>query len=171
MEHATEDYVGWLNDPKTNRYLETRFRPQSLSTLRAFIERQIENPTVAFFAIHDGDNGRFLGSVKLSDIKEQHRSGVVGYFVGDQESWGRGIGTNAVGALCTFSMRQVGLKKIRASCYSGNLGSIRVLQKIGFTQEGRQRYQVEGPCGREDILDFGLTEHELNFENFPAIIE
>ena len=34
-EDLNNTYLGWLNDPAVNRYLETRFLPQSLETLQA----------------------------------------------------------------------------------------------------------------------------------------
>jgi RimJ/RimL family protein N-acetyltransferase len=171
LTHATERYVAWLNDPEVNLYLETRFRTQTMDALTDYIKAAVKNPGVAQFAIHTSDDDTFIGNAKLSEIKERHFSAVVGYLIGDRRCWGHGIGTNAVGALCAFGFRKVGLKKIRASCYSSNAGSVALLKKVGFEQEGVQRYQVESNGGREDVYDFGLPDFAFDDDLFPAAFE
>jgi len=168
LEYATESYLEWLNNPTVNQHLETRFRTQTMETLTEYIRAVIAHPDAAQFAIHASNDGCVIGNVKLSGIKKQHFSGVVGYMVGDSRDWGRGFGGAAVGALCAFGFQKVGLKKIRASCYESNSGSVALLKKVGFSQEGVQRYQVETGAGRESLYDFGITDFEFENDRFPA---
>ena len=37
-------YLGWLNDPSVNRYLETRFLPQTLEALQAYWQAHRDDP-------------------------------------------------------------------------------------------------------------------------------
>jgi GNAT superfamily N-acetyltransferase len=54
-----------------------------------------------------------------------------------RHAWGRGYATEAAAALLAFGFDEAGLHKISATCDPENIGSSRVLQKIGMRQEGR----------------------------------
>ncbi|MEU9236175.1 GNAT family N-acetyltransferase [Streptomyces subrutilus] len=58
----------------------------------------------------------------------------VTYVIGT-EHWGRGIGTGALAAL----IRLEGTRPLHAGAAADNAGSIRVLEKCGFTVTGRAR--------------------------------
>lgn len=171
VEYATSQYISWLNDPLINKYLEVRFENTTQELLELFLNSAIASSNVAFFAIHHGENHDFVGTVKLSDLKLQHLTGVVGFLVGDRRCWGKGVGTYAVGALCRFCIQELGLKKLRASCYESNIGSRRLLEKVGFNQEGTQRFQVESAHGREHLIDYGLVDIEFDRRSFPTSFE
>ena len=47
---------------------------------------------------------------------------------------------------------------MNARVYSGNPGSIRVLEKVGYRQEGCLKDELLGPNGREDHLLYGLNK-------------
>lgn len=36
---VNENYHRWMNDPEVNRYMETRFRPQSLDDIRSYVKK------------------------------------------------------------------------------------------------------------------------------------
>ena len=44
IEDCTPRYLLWLEDPEVNRNLETRWRAQSLETIRAFVARAASTP-------------------------------------------------------------------------------------------------------------------------------
>jgi len=60
--------------------------------------------------------------------------------------WGLGYATEAAAALLRYGFDQLGLHKISASCDPENIGSVRVLTKIGMRQEGhlRDQHRVRG---------------------------
>ena len=56
--------------------------------------------------------------------------------------WGRGLATEAVRALVGFGFTQLHLNRIEATTNLDNTGSMRVLEKVGFTEEGILRDYV-----------------------------
>lgn len=58
-------YVGWLNDPAVNSYLETRFLPQTLESLQSYWEAHRDDPASPWFAICLVGDGRHIGNIKL----------------------------------------------------------------------------------------------------------
>ena len=62
----------------------------------------------------------------------------LGYWLGE-EYWGRGIATRAVRAVSRWAFENFPLERIQARVFSSNPASCRVLEKAGFTYEGRQR--------------------------------
>jgi RimJ/RimL family protein N-acetyltransferase len=59
----------------------------------------------------------------------------VGYWFGRQW-WGRGIGTRAL----TLFLAREKVRPLYADPFSGNIGSVRLLEKCGFKPEGTVRY-------------------------------
>lgn len=80
----------------------------------------------------------------------------VGYWVG-KEYWGQGIAT---AALSQFLM-QLKTRPLHAHVAKHNVGSIRVLQKCGFTIAGEAKFAgLDGEPGEEWILILGANDHD-----------
>ena len=47
LSDCSDVYLGWLNDERVNRFLETRWEAQSLSKIRVFVEN-IRNSTHSY---------------------------------------------------------------------------------------------------------------------------
>ena len=82
-------YLGWLNDPAVNRYLETRFLPQTLEALQAYWQAHRDDPASPWFAICLAADGRHIGNIKLGPIQWLHRRADLSLFIGDRGCWGR----------------------------------------------------------------------------------
>jgi [ribosomal protein S5]-alanine N-acetyltransferase len=83
----------------------------------------------------------------------------VGYDLA-RAAWGRGIMPEALHAVIRFGWDQMGLNRIEADCSADNAASIRVLEKLGFKLEGRQRDQYYEEDGYHDLLLWGLLKRE-----------
>ncbi len=96
----------------------------------------LEQPTV--WAIERREDGRLMGSIGLiADSTRQYGSArAVGYAVGTAY-WGRGYMTEALRAVIEYGFEKMSLDLISATCYPDNARSRRVLEKCGFTYEGR----------------------------------
>lgn len=108
------------------------------------------------WAIRD-EHSAFIGSVGLMNLKLGEKA-EIGYWLA-KPYWNRGIMTQVVRCLCSFAFEQLQLHRIHAKVFASNPGSARVLQKSGFTLEGRlrQHFYAAGNVGNaEDVLLFGL---------------
>ena len=131
-----DEYINWLNDMEVNKFLETRFQNQTFETVTNYITQILKKDNEYLFGIFNIDEIH-LGNIKLGPINTIHNFAEISLFVGKKNVWGKGIGTEAINALCDFSFSVLGLHKITAGCYSNNIGSIKAFDKCGFIEEGR----------------------------------
>lgn len=102
-----------------------------------------------------------IGSVGFRPQEDMHRrSGEVGYWVA-RSHWRRGVATHALSVLVDYAFADFDLDRLFAGVKEGNVGSVEVLRKLGFRQEGRARRAVVGRHGEiKDELLFGLLREE-----------
>ena len=86
-------------------------------------------------------DGRFAGSCGINHINLVDGVANIGYWVAEP-FWGRGIATAAVEFISEYALRTFPLDRLQASVFDWNPASARVLEKAGFTLEGRQRRTV-----------------------------
>ncbi|WP_147303780.1 GNAT family N-acetyltransferase [Parvularcula marina] len=70
--------------------------------------------------------------------------------------WGRGLGTEAVQAVCRFGFQVLNLRAIQADVFHDNAASMRILNKCGFRQSSGR---AEAHC-----LTRGMNVPVVNFE-------
>jgi RimJ/RimL family protein N-acetyltransferase len=61
-----------------------------------------------------------------------------------------------------FGFNTLNLHRIEAGCAVENIGSIRVLEKCGFTKEGRGRKVLPLKSGWSDNFEYAILETEFN---------
>ena len=149
-------YLGWLNDPEVNRYLETRFLPQTLEALLAYWQAHRDDPTSPWFAICLAADDRHIGNIKLGPIQWLHRRADLSLFIGDRSCWGQGFASEAIALVRDWAFRELDLQKLSAGIYAGNAGSQRAFEKCGFALEGTLRQEVVSSGDRVDIWRMGL---------------
>lgn len=84
-------------------------------------------------------NGEAVGGIALVLHDDVERcSAEVGYWLSEQY-WGRGIATAALKAITEYAFTHLKLTRVFAVPFARNDASIRVLEKAGYTCEGRLR--------------------------------
>lgn len=139
-------YYKWMNDPEVFRFTETRYKPSSMESLREYILKTNENPSVLFLAMVDKEKQKHIGNIKLGPINNIHRFGDIGIIIGEKDYWGKGLATEAIQAISEFAFKNFGLNKITAGCYENNIGSVKAFEKAGFEIEyiQKKQYLFEG---------------------------
>jgi RimJ/RimL family protein N-acetyltransferase len=169
MEDCSERYVSWLRDVEVSRYLETRWAEQDLDSVRAFVGSMIDSAHSYLFAIVENERELHVGNIKIGPIQERHSYADISYFLGDRTVWGKGLATEAIRLVTFIAFERLGLHRVQAGLYEGNVGSSRALEKAGFTLEGRMKKQLRGPDGWEDHLWYGLLREDWRRELVPTI--
>lgn len=100
-----------------------------------------------------------VGMGELHVRSHKQRQGEISYIV-HPRVWGQGIGTEIGRHLLAYGFGELGLHRIHATCDPRNLGSSRVLSKIGMTHEGRLRDTALLHDGWRDSLVFSSLEGE-----------
>ena len=135
-DDVNEAYCRWMNDPATNRFLESRFYQHTIETLREYIVARQGDNLNAFFAIVLKDGDRHIGNIKIGPIDPHHKLADIGILIGEQDCWGMGYASEAIALVVDYAFNVLGLHKVTAGCYAPNKGAIKAFEKVGFTQEG-----------------------------------
>lgn len=94
----------------------------------------------------------------------QDRRASIGYDLG-YAYWGNGIMTEAVRAIVAFGFDRLDLNRVEADAAAENIGSIRVLEKVGFVREGLQRDQYFEWDEFHDLVLYALLRSEFKRQN------
>lgn len=94
----------------------------------------------------------------------QAQRGDLGYWVGIPHQR-NGYATAAVGEALRIAFADMGMEKVEACAFVGNLASRRVLEKSGFVQEGLTRKAVLKRGRWLDEWVFGITREEWETGN------
>ena len=156
---VTDAYVGWLNDPEVNRYLETRHSPQTRESVAAFVEAVNGRADEHLFGVLL--NGRHVGNIKIGPVHPAHRVGDVSLLIGARDVWGRGVAAEAIQGVSRHALETLGVRKLSASLYAANVGSERAFLKAGYRREGLRRAHYALNGARSDIVELGLTPDDL----------
>lgn len=108
--------------------------------------------------VRDGD-GSLIGTCGFNVWNRRNRSAEIGYDL-MPDYWGRGIATEAVQRIISWGFKEMGLNRIQADAMVHNEASARVLEKLGFAEEGLQR---QGGYWRNEFHDlryFGLLRRD-----------
>lgn len=159
-EDLNERYLGWLNDPEVNRYLESGIYPVTHDELEKFYEQVTVNHSQILLAIADKETDQHIGNVKLGPIDWIHRKATLGILIGDKQFWGRKIGTEATRLIVEYGFFRLNLRKIALGVYAEHEAAVHAYQKVGFQIEGRLREDSFHEDQYKDCLRMGLLRSE-----------
>lgn len=98
------------------------------------LKRHAEGVTLPQVILDDDE--RVVGRITLSGIVQGFfQSCAVGYWVAESAT-GRGVATAALRDVVRIAFDELGLHRIQAECLAYNLGSQRVLERVGFQHFG-----------------------------------
>lgn len=85
------------------------------------------------FGIYDNDT--FVGCCSLIPQNDVYRiNAEIGYWIGEPY-WGRGYATDVVRQCLKFAFEELNLLRVYANICEYNIGSMKVLEKVGFEKE------------------------------------
>lgn len=105
------------------------------------------------------DDDRIIGTCTLADLDWPHRRAELGYAL-HRDHWRRGLTSRAVRPVLAFAFDTLGLHRVEAETDPRNLGSIRLLERMGFVAEGRLRERYFQAGEIQDASLFGLLAND-----------
>jgi RimJ/RimL family protein N-acetyltransferase len=102
-------------------------------------------------AILPEGSGKLIGYIGLHHIDPEHGEAEISFWIGSAHE-GRGLVSEACGAVIDHGFAALGLNRICAFHMTRNPGSERVLAKLGFQREGLLRQRVRKWGVYEDVL-------------------
>jgi RimJ/RimL family protein N-acetyltransferase len=136
---ADGPYGEWVRDPEVTRYLEIRFLDLGRDDLREYIQTMNASSDNLFLGIFLRESDKHIGNIKLGPVIAAYKRAELGLMIGAKATWGKGYGTESIEAVSRYGFDVLGLHKIVAGCYSGNVASAKAFLKLGFVKEGVQK--------------------------------
>ena len=157
-----------LSDPEVGRWLW--FTPAPRETFEAFFEPFVEQqaqevakstvPQSPVFVVEDL-SGRFLGQGAVVEVEGSPGGFEVGFQL-HKHAWGRGVGTRLSQFLAAYAVHCCNAYRIEGGCLEGNVGSRRLLTKLGLQLEAtRPGYRLKEQT-RHTELQFGALVSDLD---------
>lgn len=99
------------------------------------------------------------GRLSLTLLNDDLREWEIGWMLHPAD-WGRGYATEAATAVLRLAFEQLNAHRVVAFCNEGNAASVRVMQKLGMTQEGHFRAARAWHDGWADEYLFAILDRE-----------
>ncbi|GHA60094.1 GNAT family N-acetyltransferase [Pontibacter akesuensis] len=147
--------------PETDAY-NTLGIPESLEHTKQILQEWINasqkdrQPEYTFSITHEK---KFIGLIALKVGREKYKRAEVWYKL-DVAHWGKGFATEALDAVLAFGFEELKLHRIEAGCAVANTGSVRVMEKVGMSREGRKRKVLPLKSGWSDNFEYGILAEE-----------
>lgn len=147
-------------DPEVVKYMP--FGPNTIEDSQSFIDRAInrrmEDPRRDFeLAIVLKSEDKLIGGCRIH--KASKTEAHLGYIL-NRGYWGNEYATEAAMAMVEFAFSELGVHRVYSNCHPDNVGSIRVLEKVGMTLEGRRREYMMFHGEYSDTLLYSILEQE-----------
>ena len=113
---------------------------------------------LVFFHLIERANDVVIGSIAFHNWFPSHRRCEIGYAIGAEEYNGQGFMREAMRPIIEFGFGEMELNRIEAFIHPQNAASIKLVERVGFRQEGwlHEHHCGDGVLG--DSLVFGLLK-------------
>lgn len=141
---AADVFAAYAADPEVTRYLT--WEPHSdEASVRAFLretgEQRLRGEAYTWL-VRDRSDGSCLGMISARDGLHGMELG----YVLARAAWGRGLMTEAAGAVVAMLLAQPDVWRVWAYCDCENAASARVMLKLGMTREGTLKRWSRAPA-------------------------
>ncbi|MCH5200913.1 MAG: GNAT family N-acetyltransferase [Oscillospiraceae bacterium] len=149
-----ETYCRWLNDPLVAGNIAAAAKAYSLSAEREYIEK-IQKENAHIYAIVLKETDAIIGNIGIEDIDNTSRTATLGLFIGDEESRGKGYGSEALRLACRYAFDRLNMHSLHLWVFSFNERAMNMYKKVGFKEAGRMResYYLDGKYHDSVLMD------------------
>ena len=150
----------WLRpwEPSAPVAWSVRHTPAAYRAMRRSVTRRARAGTSMPFAVRV--EGRLAGQVTVDNIvRGALRSGSLGYWI-DRAVAGRGMASLAVALVCDHAFGAAGLHRLQADIRPENRPSQQLVERLGFTREGRLRRYLDIDGDWRDHLSYALLAED-----------
>lgn len=158
-EHdVSERYVGWLRDPEVTRYMDARFKEQTIATVRDYVRRN-DNRTRFLLGIFTKAENEHLGNIEAS-VDPHHKTARTGVMIGERAYWGKGVVLEVREAMIDFLFAELDVVKMWGYCYGDHAAALFNYKAQGFHLEALLKSEAVSGDHRVDVARFALFRDE-----------
>lgn len=153
-----EDVLSYADDPEWALYVPVP-QPYTRANAAEYLARQLSQDSKKRVSWAIEYAGSAVGGVNIR-LDFENRVGTIGYSIA-RRLWGKGLTTEAAGAVINAAFATLpDLNRIQAAADERNVGSVRVMEKLGMAREGVLR-QDQFVCGEfRNTVWWGLLRSE-----------
>lgn len=145
--------------PETDKF-NTLGIPANLNETKTILDNWIaknnNKPRTNFtFKVELKKENIFIGLIALNLGNPKFKNGEVWYKF-HSDFWNNGYATESLNRILEFGFGELELHRIGAGCAVDNIGSIRTLEKVGMTREGRKREVLPLKDGCSDNFEYAI---------------
>ena len=161
-----EDIFEFSSDPEVAHHMTWEVNKSKEETLNNFINVVIENyekgQTGSLAIVHKESN-KVIGTCSFIEWSNEHSNAEIGYVL-NRNYWGLGIATEAINELIKLGFETIQLNRIQGRCDIDNIGSEKVMLKVGMCYEGtlRKNEFIKGEFKDTKIFSILKEEFLLN---------
>jgi RimJ/RimL family protein N-acetyltransferase len=160
ISRDVEDRLAMGRDPEIYRMLgsdPSKVGPITREQAQAWCDH-IRNHGAAWVIEYDG---KAIGEILIHSPIDQDSRASLAIGILDRNGVGKGLGVEAIKAVCAFAFDTIGLHRIAIRVLAFNTRAVAAYEKVGFRQEGRERQSARiGEEWHDDIL-MGLIASEF----------
>ncbi|MZQ81315.1 GNAT family N-acetyltransferase [Paenibacillus sp. 5J-6] len=128
-------------------------------TFLNMVLQKYENEQPSDWAIVHKDTNQVIGTCGWVYLNEVHHRAEIGYAL-SRKYWNQGLITDVVRTILNFGFNELDLNRIEARCIAENVGSERVMQKVGMHYEGLIREQMFVKGRYVDLKLYGILKSD-----------
>lgn len=157
LQRLLDEDRDWLV-PWEATFPGSRRRPEARWLIKGLLQ-QFRAETALPFVIEF--QGKVVGQINVANILHGSvSSGTIGYWVSKSVA-GRGVTPTAVAIVGDYFFKALGMHRIEIDIRPENHASLRVVEKLGFRQEGVKQRFIHIDGGWRDHVVFALTSEEV----------
>lgn len=171
------DYMEWAELREKSRSFLTPWEPLwpiddlTRASFRYRVRRHAEemarDEAYSFFIFREEDDA-LMGGLSFGHVRRGvSQAATLGYWMGEPYA-GKGHMTRAARAACAYGFEKRGFHRIEAACLPTNEPSKRLLERVGFKQEGYARSYLNINGQWRDHLLYALLETDPQPINPPS---
>lgn len=143
-------------DAEVMRYWDWPEQKDVAAVERIFAEHvpELTSETTKWWAVALSPDGPAIGECNLSEIETHHGRAEVGFLFA-RRYWGQGYASEAMERVIDYGFDDLGLIRLWARFHDGNNASKQLLEKLGFTYEGRLKSHIVRDGEQRDCLIYG----------------
>lgn len=157
MAEDRERLFAWRRSPEVSRWM-CDASAESVETHRRWFENLLHSPDRKGWIITH--NSQPAGFLALSGLAGCHRRAEWGWYIGEAEARGRGVGRAAQLLGLDRAFDQLGLEKVWAEVLADNETALKAQASAGFRREGYLRRHALKDGQFRDVVLVGILADE-----------
>jgi [ribosomal protein S5]-alanine N-acetyltransferase len=156
-----EDMHSFTSSKEVTKYIPFPTH-KNIETTRKFIDYILEQYQInkkLIWGIQLKETPKLIGTIEFISFETAHNKAEIAYVL-SEDYWGNGIMTEAANEVIKFGFKTLNLTRIQAKTFKENIGSQKVLRKIGMTYEGTLRKSMFIKGKYQDINIFSVLKEE-----------